>query len=256
MASTSPFARATTRGSAFWSSSASPPTAKRSGSPSSTASRVHRVLAGLLLDLKARGLAIDPRLAIGDGALGFWAALGQVYPDTRTSAAGSTRRPTCSPSYPSGLQGKAKADLHEIWMAAAAQEEGGLRSLPETYEAKYPKAPRSWPRIATSCWRSTTSRPNTGCTCGRPTRSSRPSLPCVTAPHAPRTAAHAPPSSAWPSSWPKKRPSPGDGFAPPRRSPSYSAVHVTKTEFRCLTTHRRSNGRPPERHLTQVIHQN
>ena len=38
---------------------------------------------GLLLDVKARGLVIDPKLAIGDGALGFWKALKQVYPKTR-----------------------------------------------------------------------------------------------------------------------------------------------------------------------------
>ena len=37
----------------------------------------------LLLDVKARGLVIEPKLAIGDGALGFWKALGQVYPSTR-----------------------------------------------------------------------------------------------------------------------------------------------------------------------------
>ena len=37
----------------------------------------------LLLDLKQRGLAIDPKLAIGDGALGFWAALREVFPSTR-----------------------------------------------------------------------------------------------------------------------------------------------------------------------------
>lgn len=37
----------------------------------------------LLLDLKQRGLTEGPRLAIGDGALGFWAALEEVYPETK-----------------------------------------------------------------------------------------------------------------------------------------------------------------------------
>jgi len=37
----------------------------------------------LLLDCKARGLTVDPKLATGDGALGFWKALDQVYPSTR-----------------------------------------------------------------------------------------------------------------------------------------------------------------------------
>src|SRR5205807_559055 len=37
----------------------------------------------LLLDVKARGLVIDPKLATGDGALGFWKAIGHIYPMTR-----------------------------------------------------------------------------------------------------------------------------------------------------------------------------
>ena len=49
----------------------------------------------LLVDLKARGLAVAPRIAVGDGALGFWKALDEVFPAPLTSAAGCTRRPTC-----------------------------------------------------------------------------------------------------------------------------------------------------------------
>ena len=45
----------------------------------------------MLLDLKRRGLKQDPKLAIGDGALGFWAALREVFPTTRNSGAGCTR---------------------------------------------------------------------------------------------------------------------------------------------------------------------
>ncbi|CCG42719.1 transposase (fragment) [Magnetospirillum molischianum DSM 120] len=48
----------------------------------------------LLVDLKARGLAIAPELAIGDGALGFWKAMDEVFPSTRHSAAGCTRPAT------------------------------------------------------------------------------------------------------------------------------------------------------------------
>jgi transposase-like protein len=43
----------------------------------------------LLLDVKARGLVVDPKLATGDGALGFWKALDQVYPSTRSAVLGS-----------------------------------------------------------------------------------------------------------------------------------------------------------------------
>lgn len=49
----------------------------------------------LLLDLKRRGLTIGPRLAVGDGALGFWKAMGQVYGETHNNGAGSTIPPTC-----------------------------------------------------------------------------------------------------------------------------------------------------------------
>ena len=55
----------------------------------------------LLVDLKARGLAIAPELATGDGALGFWKALDEVSPTTRHQRARCTRRPTCSTSCPS-----------------------------------------------------------------------------------------------------------------------------------------------------------
>ena len=56
----------------------------------------------LLLDVKSRGLSIDPKLATGDGALGFWKALPQVFPTTcARNAAGSTRRRTYSITCPS-----------------------------------------------------------------------------------------------------------------------------------------------------------
>ncbi len=61
---------------------------------------------GLLLDVKARGLVIDPKLAIGDGALGFWKAMRQVYPRHGSNAAGCIRRPTCSTNCPSGFSRK------------------------------------------------------------------------------------------------------------------------------------------------------
>ena len=58
----------------------------------------------LLVDLKGRGLAIAPELAIGDGALGFWKALEEVFPAPGTSAAGCTRPPTCSNKVPKSVQ--------------------------------------------------------------------------------------------------------------------------------------------------------
>ena len=71
----------------------------------------------LLLDLKQRGLTIDPKLAIGDGALGFWKALPQVFGTTRAQRCWVHKTMNVLNKLPQGLQAKAKADLHEIWMA-------------------------------------------------------------------------------------------------------------------------------------------
>ena len=72
---------------------------------------------GLLLDVKARGLVIDPKLAIGDGALGFWKALKQVYPKTREQRCWVHKTANVLDKLPKRLQAEAKEKLHEIWMA-------------------------------------------------------------------------------------------------------------------------------------------
>ena len=54
----------------------------------------------LLLDVQTRGLSVEPKLAIGDGALGFWKALRQIWPATESNVAGCIRRPTCWTSCP------------------------------------------------------------------------------------------------------------------------------------------------------------
>lgn len=95
----------------------------------------------LLLDLKARGLEIDPELAIGDGALGFWKALPQVWPKTRAQRCWVHKMANVMNKMPKGLHPKARAALQEIWMAetkAAALKAFDL--FVATFEAKYPKA--------------------------------------------------------------------------------------------------------------------
>ena len=95
----------------------------------------------LLLDVKARGLAIDPKLATGDGALGFWKALPQVYPATREQRCWVHKTANVLDKLPKRLQAEAKEKLHAIWMAptkAAANKAFDL--FVATYEAKYPKA--------------------------------------------------------------------------------------------------------------------
>jgi len=96
---------------------------------------------GLLLDLKARGLVIDPNLAIGDGALGFWKALKQVYPKTREQRCWVHKTANVLDKLPKRLQAEAKQKLHDIWMADTREHANQAFDLfRKTYEAKYPKA--------------------------------------------------------------------------------------------------------------------
>ena len=95
----------------------------------------------LLLDLKARGLKDDPQLAIGDGALGFWKALPQVFPTTRDQRCWVHKTANVLNELPKGRQSKAKGMLHDIWMAETkAKAEKAFDLFIETFEAKYPKA--------------------------------------------------------------------------------------------------------------------
>ena len=96
---------------------------------------------GLLQDVKARGLVIDPKLAIGDGALGFWKALPQVYPTTREQRCWVHKTANLLDKLPKRLQPEAKDKLHAIWMAATrADAEKSFELFLETYTPKYPKA--------------------------------------------------------------------------------------------------------------------
>jgi len=95
----------------------------------------------LLLDAKRRGLTVDPKLAIGDGALGFWAALAEVYPNTRQQRCWVHKTANVLDKLPKGKQPKAKAMIHDIWMAETKDEASqAFDAFLETYSAKYPKA--------------------------------------------------------------------------------------------------------------------
>jgi putative transposase len=97
--------------------------------------------AELLLDVKQRGLSQPPLLAVGDGALGFWAALRKVFGETREQRCWVHKTANVLNNMPKSVQPKAKADLHEIWQAetrhAANQAFDHFR---EKYQAKYDKA--------------------------------------------------------------------------------------------------------------------
>ena len=95
----------------------------------------------LLLDVKARGLNIAPNLAIGDGALGFWKALPQVWPTTQEQRCWVHKTANVLDKLPKSMQPKAKAALHKIWMAETRTAASNAFDLfLTTYDAKYPKA--------------------------------------------------------------------------------------------------------------------
>jgi transposase-like protein len=95
----------------------------------------------LLADLKARGLAVPPELAIGDGALGFWKALKQEFGTTRQQRCWVHKTMNVLNKLPKSVQPKAKADLKEIWMAEGrAGAEKAFDRFLAMYEAKYDKA--------------------------------------------------------------------------------------------------------------------
>ncbi len=94
----------------------------------------------VLLKLKSRGMNV-PKLAIGDGAMGFWSALEEVYPETREQRCWMHKTMNVLNCLPKSSQAKAKQALHAIWQAETREEaEEAFDLFIETYEAKYPKA--------------------------------------------------------------------------------------------------------------------
>jgi len=95
----------------------------------------------LLLDLKNRGLSQAPELATGDGALGFWAALREIFPTTKEQRCWVHKTVNVLNNLPESLQAKAKGMLHEIWMAQTCKQANSAFDLfVATFKAKYPKA--------------------------------------------------------------------------------------------------------------------
>ncbi len=95
----------------------------------------------LLLELRARGLTIDPELATGDGSLGFWKALPTVYPKTRKQRCWVHKTANVLNKMPKSLQAKAKSMLHDIWMAdTRAEAEAAFQLFVEAFRSKYQAA--------------------------------------------------------------------------------------------------------------------
>ena len=95
----------------------------------------------LLLDLKRRGLAIGPELAVADGALGFWQAVEEVWPKTRGQRCWVHKTANILNKLPKSLQSKAKRALQEIWMAETKKDALiAFDAFVETWSPKYGKA--------------------------------------------------------------------------------------------------------------------
>jgi transposase-like protein len=95
----------------------------------------------LLLDLKQRGLAEGPRLAIGDGGLGFWAALEEVYPETRHQRCWVHKTVNVLDKMPSSVHAKVKEKIHDMYLAPIKEQAlVAYNSFLTLYEAKFPQA--------------------------------------------------------------------------------------------------------------------
>jgi putative transposase len=95
----------------------------------------------LLLDLKRHGLSIGPELAVADGALGFWQALEEVWPNTRGQRCWVHKTANVLNKLPKSQQPKAKRALQEIWMAETKKDAlAAFHAFVETWGVKYDKA--------------------------------------------------------------------------------------------------------------------
>jgi transposase-like protein len=97
--------------------------------------------AALLNDLKARGLKVSPKVAVGDGALGFWGALTEAFPETRHQRCWVHKMINVLDKLPKALHAKAKQMLRGIWMAEdKASAEKAFDRFLNYFSAKYEKA--------------------------------------------------------------------------------------------------------------------
>ena len=95
----------------------------------------------ILLNLKNRGLKGGPKLATGDGSLGFWNALSKEYPQTKHQRCWVHRTANVLDKMPKSVQKQAKRQIHDIYLAPTKEEAlKGFDKFVKLYEAKFPKA--------------------------------------------------------------------------------------------------------------------
>ena len=95
----------------------------------------------MLLELKNRGLEVDPKLAIADGALGFWKALPQVFPTTRAQRCWIHKTLNVLDKMPKSVRGRAAAMIRDTYMAESKSSAlKAYRLFCDSFRDKYPKA--------------------------------------------------------------------------------------------------------------------
>lgn len=95
----------------------------------------------LLLDLKDRGMVVDPKLAVADGALGFWKALPKVFPTTKAQRCWVHKTANVLNKLPKKVQPRAKTLIHDIYMADTEENANrAFKHFCESYRDKYTKA--------------------------------------------------------------------------------------------------------------------
>ena len=95
----------------------------------------------VLRDLKSRGLKHAPKLAVGDGALGFWAALDEEYPETKHQRCWVHKTANVLDKLPERVQPNAKNKLHEMYLSPTKKDAlEAYDAFIKLYSTKYPKA--------------------------------------------------------------------------------------------------------------------
>jgi len=124
----------------------------------------------LILRIKAQGLGYAPKLAVGDGALGFWKALTKVFPKTVHQRCWVHKTANVLNKVPKLVQPKVKQALHEIWMAPTPKDAFNAFDVAlSTYSSKYLKAMACQEKVREQiCWLSMISLPYIGNIYGRP----------------------------------------------------------------------------------------
>ncbi|MFH1416234.1 MAG: transposase, partial [Elusimicrobiota bacterium] len=95
----------------------------------------------IMVNLKNQGLNVGPKLAIGDGALGFWSALRKEFPETREQRCWVHLTANVLDKMPKSVQKNAKQMIYDIYLAPTKEEaEKAFKAFVDLYQAKYPKA--------------------------------------------------------------------------------------------------------------------